>query len=160
MAETKSFAEIQEIAHRLHPQATARLTYDQRWEIIVPTGFEQTYELGSEFDGTPAAEAHATYASGESELERWARKNYHGDEPLELAARWFNLDYSRRVDSISAFDAALAERGLPPVLKTDFQALTREEYEAFKALRQQVLAELEPRWQAEEQALKTLTYGE
>lgn len=160
MAETKTFEQMQAIAQAIDPRATVHLNYDRTWEITIPTDFEETYELGSHFDGTAAAEAHSNFISGETELERWARKNYHGSEPLEIAARWFNLEHSRRVESITAFDAALVERGLPTIRKTNFEALSPEEYAAFKALREEVLAGLEPGWKAEEQALYALSSGE
>ena len=160
MAETKTFEQMQTIAQAIDPRATVHLNYDRTWEITIPTDFEETYELGAQFAGTAAAEAHSSIFSGETELERWARKNYHGSEPLEIAARWFNLEHSKRVGAGRAFDAALIERGLPTIMETNFKALTPEEYAAFKALREEVVAGLEPGWKAEEQALYALSSGE
>lgn len=87
----KPYREILAEARLIHPKATVE-SVDGFWRISYPTSYKEPVTLGPEFDGTPAAERHAELESGESGLDRHARKNGCGHLPTEVYAMYFNAN--------------------------------------------------------------------
>ena len=111
MTTTATYAEMLTRAQAIDGRATVSLDQGE-WVITIRTGIDETYGLPAEFDGTPAAEAFASWDSGEPVLERWARKNGHGWQPLHVVAEYFNIGQERHALHTDWLERELAARGL------------------------------------------------
>lgn len=105
-----TYAEMLDRAKAINPRAKVRLDQGE-WTIVIETGIAETYGIPPVFDGTPAAEAFASWDGGEPALERWARKNGHGSVPLHIAAEYFNINHERHALHTEWLTNELASRG-------------------------------------------------
>lgn len=87
-----TYTEMLGRARALHPHATISIDgVTGSWIITIPTELSEAYELEPNLRHTPAGIAHSSFDSGESVLERWARKNGYGSEPMHIVAERYNL---------------------------------------------------------------------
>ena len=159
MSEQKSLSEMTAMAKEMHPKAYAALGVDKQWEIRLDTGFSDLAELPEEFAGTPAAIAFTTIIRGESELDAWAERMGYEDLSVEEVAARFNLARKHNEEFFIALDGILAAQNLPSEEwmrnawgKEEIE-ISDEVFSAYKQARRQLLAQMEPGFEAERQAL-------
>lgn len=95
--ERLSYEEMLEKAKLLHPEATVSNDNDEWVITIKPRVFQVDYMLPETYKGTPAWEAYNTESSGgESELERFGRKNLGWDLSISEIAIEYNIRCERQ----------------------------------------------------------------
>lgn len=113
MAETMSFIEAQDWAASIHPDAKARLNWDDTWEIVIETPIQQAYAVHPLWADTPAEKKFNTFDVNGDGLTEWAKHAGHKNEPLDIVALRYNLTvkYAEFIENF--IDEQLAETALP-----------------------------------------------
>jgi hypothetical protein len=109
----KTYAEMQAEAKLIHPQARATLVEGQ-WEITIPTEFGDKLDEAA-IAGTPAAKAYHEMepGTGETVLERFARKSGEYDQPWDFIAAFYNIEVEYHPTWVERVRAALMAAGFP-----------------------------------------------
>jgi hypothetical protein len=134
--QTMNYDEAQNFAKRFADHAYAVLDYEG-WNVVIPTGAEETLTLPSSFENTPAWEAHNTIVSGgETLLQEWADNNsdYSSETPLLVLARAYNLetDWHKRYREL--YNQKALEQNLP-ITKEQLAELNQITYLDYKSKR-------------------------
>lgn len=153
----KSYTEMLAYAKTLHPDANIRLDdISDTWQIFIDTEITQSWDVDESWKGTAAEEAYNTPDSGgEDVLNRWARKNGHGSEPLALVAEQYNIDYDSQVWGHKRLDELLVEAGHLPVdeLVDGEHDITPEDFAVYKKFREITGDEMTARFAERQEAL-------
>lgn len=153
---TKTFAEMLAYAKTIHPDATIRLEDScDTWQIVIETDISQSWQVDETWKGTPAEEAYNTPDSGgEDVLNRWARKNGHGSEPLALVAEQYNINHDSQVWAQTRLDELLVEAGHLPMLEMIAgREITHEDFVIYNGFRTAVGEMMTVQFAARQEAL-------
>lgn len=136
-ASQKSYAEMLEMAQKMHPDMKVRL--DQfthtEWEFYMPTQFIEKYELPEEFKGTVAWEWNEERDSSyDNQLQRYRHKNGFNSVPLEGVAEYVNLNHEENAWGHAVLNKLLEEDGIvidwDNITKTVFRKYEKHRDEA------------------------------
>jgi hypothetical protein len=127
--ETKSYDEMIKLAAAISPLAKLRTTYENTWEIYIPTEFEVVWELPEKYKNTPAWTFNEEHYAGESGLARWGRKNGQSSLCLEGLADIWNENERFQTLAIAERKRLNDKDGID---MGDFTDINREDIAAYK----------------------------